>query len=107
MDAYSLFQFDSNRKINRKAGCSVKPIVGDKANQKAPLRKGSCPEGAEGLITLHQSIYITNKRNGNPTGLSGHLPLHKGGVFLCGKGDCVKKANQKASPGGEAVTEGN
>ena len=40
MDAYTLFPLDSNRKINRKAGCSVKQIVQKEANQKAPLRKG-------------------------------------------------------------------
>ena len=51
---------------------SIKQIVCRAANQKAPLCKGSCPEGAEGLITLHQSNYITNKKNGNPSGLSGH-----------------------------------
>ena len=47
------------------------------------------------------------RENGNPSAPSGHLPLHKGGFFLCGKGDCMGKSNQKASPGGEAVTVGD
>jgi len=43
MDAYSLFHFDSNRKINRKAGCKVKQIVQKEANQKAsPPRAVTC-----------------------------------------------------------------
>ena len=68
---------------------SEKPIVRKEANQKAPLCKGSWAEGPEGLlITLDQSIPVTTKGNGNPSAPSGHLPLHKGGVYKSGKADC-------------------
>ena len=97
MDVYSLFHLDSNRKINRKAGCAVKPIVQKEANQKAPLCKGSWAEGPEGLIAFKQFAPVT-KGEGTaiPPPLRG-TSLCTREAFSCAVKEIVwKEANSKA-----------
>ena len=49
-------------------------FVGDSQVYKAPLCKGSCPEGAEGLYLAGDVAY-----NPSVCPSGSHLPLHRGG----------------------------
>ena len=100
-----------------------KQIVRKKANQKAPLCKGSWHEVPEGLTSSFQSVPITKGERQSlrpfrpPSGpprrqsllhalaknvplahfLNASRPLHKGGVFVCGKGNCVERSQLKST----------
>jgi len=54
------------------------------------------------LNVLHpmsgNNVALPAEKNNNSSGLSGHLPLHKGGDYRSGRAACVENANQKAFP---------